>query len=188
MSLTVAKRLVYEDYKPSNISLVFADRTIRRPYGMLENLRLQIGHVEVPTDFIVMEIDEEPRDPLILWRPFLVSAGAMIDTRRRLINLHLGDVLVMKFDITRATRKPTIDGQLFSIKGTEDEASPNEVSNNFFESLGWMNQRDYLSEEDTYMRNYALETQLEDPTRESVDVEEMLSDQGSSTAGLEDTT
>ncbi|KAL1197952.1 hypothetical protein V5N11_013640 [Cardamine amara subsp. amara] len=66
MPLSVAKRLGYEDYKPSKLSLVLADRIIRHPYGLLENLPIRIRHVEVHTNFIVMEMDEELRDLMIL--------------------------------------------------------------------------------------------------------------------------
>ncbi|KAL1199583.1 hypothetical protein V5N11_019525 [Cardamine amara subsp. amara] len=50
MPMCVAKRVGYDAYKSSKLSLVLADRAIRCPYGMLENLPLQIGNVEVPTD------------------------------------------------------------------------------------------------------------------------------------------
>ncbi|CAA7039990.1 unnamed protein product [Microthlaspi erraticum] len=79
MPLSVAKRLGYHKYQACGISLVLADRSIRLPTGMLEDLPLRIGNVEIPTDFIVLEMDEEPTDPLILGRPFLATARAMID-------------------------------------------------------------------------------------------------------------
>ncbi|KAL1189293.1 hypothetical protein V5N11_014297 [Cardamine amara subsp. amara] len=78
MPLSVAKRLGFSKYKPNNLSLVLADRSIRLPYGLLEDLPIRIGHVEVPTDFVVLEMDDKPRDPLILGRLFLATAGAMM--------------------------------------------------------------------------------------------------------------
>ncbi|CAA7023867.1 unnamed protein product [Microthlaspi erraticum] len=83
MPLSVAKRLGYHKYQACGISLVLADRSIRLPTGMLEDLPLRIGNVEIPTDFIVLEMDEEPTDPLILGRPFLATARAMIDASLR---------------------------------------------------------------------------------------------------------
>ena len=58
---------------------------------MLEDLSVTIGSVEIPTDFVVLEIDEEPKDPLILGRPFLSTAGALIDVRKGKIDLNLGE-------------------------------------------------------------------------------------------------
>ncbi|CAA7035431.1 unnamed protein product [Microthlaspi erraticum] len=91
-------------------------RSIRLPTGMLEDLPLRIGNVEIPTDFIVLEMDEEPTDPLILGRPFLATARAMIDVCEGTIELNLGKDLRMKFDIKDTMRKPTIEGQLFYVE------------------------------------------------------------------------
>ncbi|CAA7049954.1 unnamed protein product [Microthlaspi erraticum] len=110
MPLSVAKRLGYHKYQACGISLVLADRSIRLPTGMLEDLPLRIGNVEIPTDFIVLEMDEEPTDPLILGRPFLATARAMIDVCEGTIELNLGKDLKMKFDIKDTMRKPTIEG------------------------------------------------------------------------------
>ncbi|CAA7021724.1 unnamed protein product [Microthlaspi erraticum] len=105
MPLSVAKRLGYHKYQACGISLVLADRSIRLPTGMLEDLPLRIGNVEIPTDFIVLEMDEEPTDPLILGRPFLATARAMIDVCEGTIELNLGKDLRMKFDIKDTMRK-----------------------------------------------------------------------------------
>ncbi|KAG7557039.1 Retrotransposon gag domain [Arabidopsis suecica] len=69
MPLSVARRLGFSKYKSCNISLILADRSIRIPHGLLEDLPVMIGRVEVPTDFVVLEMDEEPKDPLIFGRP-----------------------------------------------------------------------------------------------------------------------
>ncbi|XP_010468557.1 PREDICTED: uncharacterized protein LOC104748648 [Camelina sativa] len=118
MPLTVARRLGFTRYKPCNISLILADRSIRLPHGVLEDLPVRIGAVEVPTDFVVLEMDEEPKDPLILGRPFLATAGAIIDVREGKIDLNLGDDLKMTFDILETMKKPTIEGQVFWIEET----------------------------------------------------------------------
>ncbi|KAG7536948.1 Retrotransposon gag domain [Arabidopsis suecica] len=115
MPLSVAKRLGFSKYKPCNISLILADESVRFPHGLLEDLPIKIGNAEIPTDFIVLEMDE-PKDPLILGRPFLATAGAVIDVKNGKIDLNLGNDFKMKFDINDATRKPTIEGQTFVVK------------------------------------------------------------------------
>ncbi|KAG7567982.1 Retrotransposon gag domain [Arabidopsis thaliana x Arabidopsis arenosa] len=116
MPLSVAKRLGFSKFKPCNITLILADESIRFPHGLLEDLPIKIGNAEIPTDFIVLEMDEEPKDPLILGRPFLATAGAVIDVKNGKIDLNLGNDFTMKFDINDATRKPTIEGQTFVVK------------------------------------------------------------------------
>ncbi|KAL1188656.1 hypothetical protein V5N11_022898 [Cardamine amara subsp. amara] len=115
MPLSVAKRLGFTRYKDCRISLVLADRSIRTPIGLLEDLPVMVGHFQIPTDFIVLEMDEEPMDPLILGRPFLRTAGSLIDVEGGKINLRLGRE-VLTFDINRVLRKPTIEGQMFYIE------------------------------------------------------------------------
>ncbi|CAL9219118.1 unnamed protein product, partial [Arabidopsis halleri] len=116
MPLSVAKRLGFNKYKYCNISLILADRSIRLPHGLLEDLPIKIGNVEVPTDFVVLDMDEEPKDPLILGRPFLATAGAIIDVKQGKIDLNLGKDFKMKFDINDGMKKPTIEGQTFLVE------------------------------------------------------------------------
>jgi len=81
MPLSTAKRLGIMEYKFYNLVLLLADGSVAHPHDLIENLPVKIGIVEIPTDFVVLDIDEEGKDPLILGRPFLASAGAVIDVR-----------------------------------------------------------------------------------------------------------
>ncbi|CAA7020499.1 unnamed protein product [Microthlaspi erraticum] len=63
MPYSVAKRLGYTKFKPTKVSLVFADRSTKFPVGILEDLHVQIGNTLIPADFVVLELDEEPKDP-----------------------------------------------------------------------------------------------------------------------------
>ena len=44
----------------------------------------------MPTDFVVLEMDEEPKDPIILGRPFLASVGVVIHVKGGKIDFNLG--------------------------------------------------------------------------------------------------
>ncbi|XP_010436763.1 PREDICTED: uncharacterized protein LOC104720573 [Camelina sativa] len=113
MPLSVPKRLGFTRYKPCNISLILADRSVRFPHGVLEDLPVRVGTVEVSIDFAVLEMDEEPKDPLILERPFLATTGAIIDVRKGKIDLNLGEDFKITFDVLETMKKPTIGGQIF---------------------------------------------------------------------------
>jgi len=116
MPLSVAKRLGFTQYISCNISLILADRSVRIPHGLLGNLPIRIRAIEIPTDFVVLKMDEEPKDPLILGRPFLATAEAMIDVKKGKIDLNLGKDFKMTFDVKDAMKKPTMEGQLFWIE------------------------------------------------------------------------
>nr|GEU98802.1 reverse transcriptase domain-containing protein [Tanacetum cinerariifolium] len=59
--------------------LELADRTISKPTGVAENVFLKVGKFYFPADFVVLDFIADPRVPLILWRPFLSTADALID-------------------------------------------------------------------------------------------------------------
>ncbi|XP_048605032.1 uncharacterized protein LOC125582397 [Brassica napus] len=115
MPLSIAKKLGFTQYKKCKISLVLADRSVKLPIGILEDLPVKIGNCEVPTDFVVLEMDEEPRDPLIFGRPFLATAGAMVNVRDGTTDLHLGKGHILHFDINEMMKKPTTQGEIFYI-------------------------------------------------------------------------
>jgi len=116
MPLSVAKRLGFTHHISCNISLILANRLVRIPHGLLENLPIRIEAVEIPADFVVLEMDEEPKDPLILGRPFLATVGAMIDVKKGKIDLNRGKDYRMTFDVKDVMKKPTIERQLFWIE------------------------------------------------------------------------
>ncbi|KAG7588658.1 hypothetical protein ISN44_As07g009770 [Arabidopsis suecica] len=118
MPLSVARKLGFVQYRPCDLTLILADKSSRRPFGLLEDLPVMINEVEVPTDFVVLEMDEESKDPLILGRPFLASVGAMIDVRNEKIDLNLGRHIRLQFDINNTPRISTIEGNTFEIRRT----------------------------------------------------------------------
>ncbi|GKB72699.1 putative reverse transcriptase domain-containing protein [Tanacetum coccineum] len=53
--------------------------TVKYPKGIVENLLVDIGKFVFPIDFIILDIPEDIKVPLILKRPFLSTAHAKID-------------------------------------------------------------------------------------------------------------
>ena len=116
MPLSTAKRLGIMEFKFCNLALLLADCSVAHPHGLIENLPIKIGNIEILTDFVVLDIDDEGKDPLILGRPLLASAGAVIDVRNGKINLNLEKGIKMKFDIRKASGKSTTGVQNFGIQ------------------------------------------------------------------------
>jgi len=113
MPLFVAKRLEFILYTPCDLTLILVDRSSRKPFGMLKDLPIMINGVEVPTDFIMLDMEEEHKDPLILGRSFLASVGAVIDVREGKISLNLGKHIKLKFDINKTPQRSTEDGKTY---------------------------------------------------------------------------
>nr|GFA55562.1 hypothetical protein [Tanacetum cinerariifolium] len=59
--------------------LELADRTISKPTGVAENVFVKVGKFYFPTDFVILDFVADPRVPLILGRPFLSTAHAIIN-------------------------------------------------------------------------------------------------------------
>ncbi|KAJ9554347.1 hypothetical protein OSB04_018392 [Centaurea solstitialis] len=90
MPLAIANRVHLGDLKATNISLQLADRSIKYPVGVLEDLPLQVGSFIVPCDFVVLEMIEDVNTPIILGRPFLATVGAIIDVKHGKLSLNVG--------------------------------------------------------------------------------------------------
>ncbi|GJW30234.1 putative reverse transcriptase domain-containing protein [Tanacetum coccineum] len=68
-----------------------ADRTVKYPKGIAENILVEIGKFTFPVDFIILDMPEDIKVPLILGRPFLSTARAKIDVYKRKITLRVGE-------------------------------------------------------------------------------------------------
>nr|GFA46797.1 reverse transcriptase domain-containing protein [Tanacetum cinerariifolium] len=71
--------------------LEFADRTISKPTGVAENVFVKVDRFYFPVDFVILDFVADPRVPLILGRPFLSTAHALIDVYEGEITLRHDD-------------------------------------------------------------------------------------------------
>ncbi|GJU08468.1 reverse transcriptase domain-containing protein [Tanacetum coccineum] len=65
--------------------------TVKRPYGIAENVIVGIDKFTFPVDFIILDIPEDSKTPLILGRPFLSTAHAIIDVFKAKVTLNIGN-------------------------------------------------------------------------------------------------
>nr|GFB10829.1 reverse transcriptase domain-containing protein [Tanacetum cinerariifolium] len=71
--------------------LELADRTISKPTGVAENVFVKVGKFYFLADFVILDFVADPRVPLILGRPFLSTAHALIDISEGEITLRHDD-------------------------------------------------------------------------------------------------
>ncbi|GKA52286.1 hypothetical protein Tco_0745482 [Tanacetum coccineum] len=69
----------------TKLTVELADRTMKYPKGIVENVLVGIGKFVFPVDFIILDIPEDVKVPLILRRPFFSTAHAKIDVFKRKI-------------------------------------------------------------------------------------------------------
>ncbi|XP_015954605.1 uncharacterized protein LOC107478964 [Arachis duranensis] len=82
MSLAMMKRMRIEEAKPTRMALQLADRTFKFSHRVVEDLLVKEGEFIFPVDFVVLDMEEEANTSIILGRPFLATAGAIIDIQK----------------------------------------------------------------------------------------------------------
>nr|GEV37838.1 reverse transcriptase domain-containing protein [Tanacetum cinerariifolium] len=87
MPLSIWKKLRLPTLNDTKMVLELADRTISKPTGVAKNVFVKVGKFYFPADFVVLDFIADPRIPLILRRPFLSTAHAIINVHEREIIL-----------------------------------------------------------------------------------------------------
>nr|GFA77218.1 reverse transcriptase domain-containing protein [Tanacetum cinerariifolium] len=91
MPLSIWKKLKLHTLNDTKMVLELADRTISKPTGVAENVFVKVSKFYFPADFVILDFVADPRVPLILRRPFLSTAHALIDVYEGEITLRHDD-------------------------------------------------------------------------------------------------
>ena len=75
MSYSIYKKLELQEPQPTNISLLLADTTLTYSWGIVENLLVKVGKFIFPIYFLIMDMNEDEKIPIILRWPFLYEEG-----------------------------------------------------------------------------------------------------------------
>ncbi|XP_061375995.1 uncharacterized protein LOC133318067 [Gastrolobium bilobum] len=114
MPLSVMKSVRISELKPTMVSLQLADRTLRRPNGVIEDVLVKVDKFIFPADFVVLDMEEEGDMPLLLGRPFLATARAMIDTEKGKLELRMDDEKVT-INVFSAMKHAEDNGDCFRV-------------------------------------------------------------------------
>ena len=74
---------------PTKMTLQLADRSITKSYGVIEDVLVRVKHFIFSANFVVMDICEDNDIPVILGRPFMLTASYIVDMGRKTLNLLL---------------------------------------------------------------------------------------------------
>ncbi|RVW73645.1 Retrovirus-related Pol polyprotein from transposon 17.6 [Vitis vinifera] len=93
---SVYKQLGLGGLKPTTITLSLADRSVKIPRGVIEDVLVQVDKFYYPVDFVVLDTDstlkEENYVLIILGRPFLATSNAIINCRNGVMQLTFGNM------------------------------------------------------------------------------------------------
>ena len=77
MSLSMFKRLKLGEAKPTTISLQLADRSYQQQRGVIENVLVKLEKFIFLADFVILDMEEDDKVPIILGRPFLATGKSL---------------------------------------------------------------------------------------------------------------
>nr|GEV47762.1 reverse transcriptase domain-containing protein [Tanacetum cinerariifolium] len=116
MPLSIWKKLKLPTLNDSKMVLELADRTISKPTGVAENVFVKVDKFYFLADFVVLDFIADSCIPLILGRPFLSTAHALID-------VYEGEIILRH------------DDQSLTLKCGFSDVVSNEVSTLHFEPI-----------------------------------------------------
>ncbi|GJY26869.1 putative nucleotidyltransferase, ribonuclease H [Tanacetum coccineum] len=106
MPYSMFVRLDLGELKPTRMCIELANRSTQYPKGIAENFIVQIDKFGFLVDFVIVDIEEDSRVLIILGRPFLATAHAMIDVFNKKSYLEVGNEKVT-LDIERSMKFST---------------------------------------------------------------------------------
>ncbi|GJX83922.1 reverse transcriptase domain-containing protein [Tanacetum coccineum] len=138
--LSVWKKLGLSELISTRMTFELANRSVCTPAGITRYVFVPVGRFTFPADFVIVDYESDPQVPLILGRPFLRTARALIDVHGEELILYDGDerlILNMKHGTSKNTNhvsgNPTFSSEPDT--RTSDLTSP-EVKDNIFDPEG----------------------------------------------------
>ncbi|KAJ9542739.1 hypothetical protein OSB04_029245 [Centaurea solstitialis] len=132
MPLSFYQNLGLENLKSTRMAIQLADRSIKYPVGIAEDVTVRVNKFTFPADFVILDIKDEVKIPLILGRPFLNTASAVIHVAKRELSLGIGeDRITLSID-----RTLDCDESINTLDNLDDFTEPfeSEPNDHLFES------------------------------------------------------
>ncbi|GJU86067.1 reverse transcriptase domain-containing protein [Tanacetum coccineum] len=181
MPYSLYSKLSLETLKPTKMSIRLADRSFQYPVRIAENMLVKVGKFTFPVDFVILEMEEDNKVPLILGRPFLYTADAVIRVKQKQLNLGVGTERMI-FNIDSAMKHSySNDNTCFSIDVIDEileedyDALLNEGSKILYSIEGTLLEEEIFAEFDKFIamtayENYDSESDTEEPPFEKITI------------------
>ncbi|KAK4724087.1 hypothetical protein R3W88_026866 [Solanum pinnatisectum] len=104
MSLSIYKKLDLGDPKPTTMRPLMADRTVKKPFGVLQDVLVKVESFIFQADFVILYCDVDFEVPIILGRPFLATGRALVDIEKGQMKFRLNNE-EKTFNISRSMKQ-----------------------------------------------------------------------------------
>ena len=129
MPLSVIEKLGIYGVQAAKISLEMADNSRKQAYGQVEDVLVKVEGLYIPADFIVLDTGKEEDESIILGRPFLATARAVIDVDRGEIVLQWNEnSLVFK---TQGSPSATMERKQKKLLSKQSQPEPPQSNSKF---------------------------------------------------------
>ncbi|XP_070003327.1 uncharacterized protein [Nicotiana sylvestris] len=91
--------------RPTLMRLQIADRTMKRPLGIIDDVLVRVDKFILPADFVILDCEVDYEVPIILGRTFLATGKALVDVEAGEFIFRVGDEKVI-FHVCKSTRQP----------------------------------------------------------------------------------
>ena len=146
MPLSIFKLMGLGEARPMTVTQQLADRSLKHPRGVIEDVLVKVDKLMFPTDFIMLDMEKDKEMPIILGRPFLATGKAMIDMQKGELKLSVQDDEV-RFSVFNAVQHPIESDACFMIEAVEAIVSSQSGLTGPFRTSLTQNDKEKLSEE-----------------------------------------
>ncbi|XP_050917852.1 uncharacterized protein LOC127135076 [Lathyrus oleraceus] len=91
MPLSNDKKLGIGVMQDTRMTLQFSDHSVKKPYGIVEDVMVKIDKFVFPVDFVILEMLEDEEIPLVLRIPFLETGRCLINIEEWTMTLKVYD-------------------------------------------------------------------------------------------------
>nr|XP_016500667.1 PREDICTED: uncharacterized protein LOC107819100 [Nicotiana tabacum] len=106
LPLSIYKKLGIGRARPTSKLLQLADRTVKMPSGILDDVLVQVGKFIFPTDFVILDCKVDEEIPIILGRSFLATGRALIYCEMGELKMRLNNEEIT-FNVQKSMWRPS---------------------------------------------------------------------------------
>ena len=114
MPWLIFKKLKLGEAGRITVTLHLADQSLTHPRGIIEDVLVKVNKFIFPTDFIILDMQEDKEVSIILGRPFLATGRAMNDVQTCELRLRVQEEEVT-FNVFNAIKNPHDEDSCFRV-------------------------------------------------------------------------
>ena len=122
MSLSMCRRIGNLKIEPTRMTLQLADLFLTRPFVVVKDVLVKVHQLTFLMDFVIMDIEEDAEIPLILGRPFMVTAKCVVDMGKDNLEMSVEDQKAT-FNLFEGVKHPSDSKTSFKVEEIEQKAN-----------------------------------------------------------------